>query len=534
MAAPVDAGRAPYDGTTSQNVHPVSLPGSISAGDTLVMLLRINNATTSGPSGWSPLASSSADASDDTTYVFYKKATGSEGATVNVTLDGGVNRKIAGATWRITGAADPTVTPPEISTVATGTSTTPDPGNLAPSGGSDDYLWLWLGTWEGLQDSPPATPPTDFSNWIGGSSGSVAGATNNTRCAGGSRQFTGSSLDPPSVTISASDDWTAYTVAVYPATGGGADITGAASLTVTAGITTAGKRTGTGVSTSTYTVGVASTGQRETFSSASTTITTGIASAAVSERFAASTSTYTVGITSTGARSQFGAASTTVTFGVASTGQYIARGVSSSTVTLGVTSTAFSERFAAAATNIAFGVVSSGTYTAKGASSTTITVGISSAFKDAILGEASLNVVVNIASTATREATAAAAQTFTLGVASTGTRIALGSSASTYTLGIVSAGKRFITGASSSTYTVGIVSAGTQYKRALASVTLTLGISTASASSTRSSASLGLFIDIYSNGPRRHTFAPVVEDNLTLVTEGEDALTLTLLEEKTS
>ncbi len=150
MAAPVDAGRAAYGGASS-NIHAVTMPATVSAGDTLLMVFRVHNGTVdTGPSGFTPLVNNDAtDASDDATSIFYKKADGSEGGTtVNVTLAGGLSRKASAITWRITGAADPTVTPPEVSTVATGTSTTPDPGNLAPSGGSKDYLWFWIGAWE--------------------------------------------------------------------------------------------------------------------------------------------------------------------------------------------------------------------------------------------------------------------------------------------------------------------------------------------------------------------------------------------------
>jgi len=106
--------------------------------------------------------------------------------------------------------------PPQLSTVATGSSTTPDPTTCTPTGGAKEYLWLWVGGWEGEQTSPPASNPTNYSSPIGANSSTVGVVTTNVRVAAAQRNLIAASEDPGSWTISVTDDWTAYTVAIHP------------------------------------------------------------------------------------------------------------------------------------------------------------------------------------------------------------------------------------------------------------------------------------------------------------------------------
>lgn len=216
MAFPVDAARTGTNGSTAAANKVCTLPSGISAGHLLILVLRSAGADThSTPTGWTSLVlNDTADASDDTTSVWYRLATGTEGSTV--TVNGTASLKFAALCWRITGAIDPSTQPPQISTAATGTSTTPNPASLTPTGGAKDYLWLWVGAWEGEQTSPPAGNPANYSNPAGASSGTAGAVATNCQVAGASRQLNAASEDPPSWTISASDDWTAWTVAIHP------------------------------------------------------------------------------------------------------------------------------------------------------------------------------------------------------------------------------------------------------------------------------------------------------------------------------
>lgn len=211
MAFPVDAAQATTNGSTATTNKACTLPTGIAAGNRLILVLRSAGADThSLPTGWNWLAqNSTADASDDTTSTLYRVADGGEGTTV--TVNGTASLKFAAACWRITGAGTP-----QTSVGATGTSGSPDPPSFSPTGGAQDYLWLWVGGWEGEQTSPPASNPTNYLNPVGANSGVGGAIPTNCRVAGASRQLNAATEDPPLWTISVSDDWTAWTVAVPP------------------------------------------------------------------------------------------------------------------------------------------------------------------------------------------------------------------------------------------------------------------------------------------------------------------------------
>ena len=215
MAFPTVVNTATTDGTTATASAVINLPASIVAGNLLVALHRSSSAGAHGwPAGWNVLADSTGDASANNTSIAWRKADGAEGATVTVTQG---SSKFASLVYQISGAADPLVRPPQISFEATGTSTLPDPGGLSPTGGAKDYLYLWLGGWEGEQTSPPASNPTNYTNPIGANSGTAGVVTTNVRVASARRNLNASSENPSSWTISASDDWTAWAMAVHPA-----------------------------------------------------------------------------------------------------------------------------------------------------------------------------------------------------------------------------------------------------------------------------------------------------------------------------
>lgn len=217
MAFPAVGGTATTNGTTATTSAVINLPTGITAGETLLVLLRIAvGGTITWPAGWTRVFVSSGDASDDTTECRWRKADGTEGASITVTIP---SSKFAALAWRITGASDPDLRPPQSSTVAVGTSTLPDPDSLFPSWGADDYLWFWMGGWEGEQTSPPAgNPPNYASNILGADSGTAGAVTTNCRVASATRQLNAASENPGSWTISVADDWSAWTVAVYPQT----------------------------------------------------------------------------------------------------------------------------------------------------------------------------------------------------------------------------------------------------------------------------------------------------------------------------
>lgn len=202
------------NGSTAATNITVNLPSGLVIGNTLLLCVRKAAGTQTNPTDWTELANSSADASDDNILVSWKEVVGGEGSTV--TVNGGSSAKFAARVWEIN-AADPSTNPPEITAIATGTDTAPDSASLTPSGGSNDYLYMSVGGWEGEQTSPP-TYPTNYTHGQGAADSGTAGAiTTNCRVAGAGRQLTAStSENPGAYTISASDNWMIFTLAFYP------------------------------------------------------------------------------------------------------------------------------------------------------------------------------------------------------------------------------------------------------------------------------------------------------------------------------
>ena len=217
-AGPVVVSTATTIGSTASATPVINLPTTILSGNTLLAAVRVAGAGAIGwPSGWTELVDVATDASDDQFAMAWRKADGTESTTISLSS---ANQKFAGVVWNIHGADDPTVQPPELSTIATGTSTTPDPTTVTPTGGAKDYLWMWIGSWEGEQTSPPASNPTNYTGVVGADSGTAGAVTTNVRVAGAHRYNNAASEDPGSWTISVSDDWTAYAVAVHPLVAG--------------------------------------------------------------------------------------------------------------------------------------------------------------------------------------------------------------------------------------------------------------------------------------------------------------------------
>lgn len=137
--------------------------------------------------------------------IAYLIASGGE-TGVNVTH---TSEKSNAISVRITGYAGT----PEITTAATGSSTTPDPGSLSPSWGAADTLWIANAMVD--QSDPTETVtgfPTNYSDnqtesHLSSSAGSLGIAT---------RNLNASSDDPGTFTLNITETWAAYLVAIQP------------------------------------------------------------------------------------------------------------------------------------------------------------------------------------------------------------------------------------------------------------------------------------------------------------------------------
>lgn len=212
MAAPtVTASAVTTTGGTATATPSILLPATVNPGDILIAFIRQDDEEAyTWPAGWNLLVADTSDAADDQSSCRWKIADGTEDGT-SITLTRTISRKYSALSYAIGGAN--TV---EAGPLATGTSTAPAPSTITPSGGTQDYLFLWMGGWEGEQTSPPASNPTNFTNPIGSNSGTAGAVTTNTRVASARRAvLAGTTQASTSWTISVSDDWTAFYLALW-------------------------------------------------------------------------------------------------------------------------------------------------------------------------------------------------------------------------------------------------------------------------------------------------------------------------------
>lgn len=220
MASPSIVTTNTTNGTSASTTPVLNLPGgTVTAGNTLIVAVRLATGTLgTWPGSWNEFFRDSSDASDDTTAIAWKKADGTESGTT-ITMGSGTSAKFAAISWNINGADDPSTRAPEVSTAAVGTTTDLNPTTVTPTGGSKDYLFLYVGACDGEPVTwPPTGTPANYVTSIGASSGTAGVTTTNVRVCSASRQLTASSEDAGTWTMSSApaQGWTAVTVAVHP------------------------------------------------------------------------------------------------------------------------------------------------------------------------------------------------------------------------------------------------------------------------------------------------------------------------------
>lgn len=209
MASPTVVTTAVTSDGAPVTSHTVNLPASLVNGNLLLMVFTAGVAAgTVTATGWTFMTTEGASQS---ITIGYKTSNGSEGATVTVSTTG--NTKACTSVYQISGWTGT----PEKGTIASGTSTTPDPPNLTPSWGSADNLWI-AACAVANNGSIVTAAPTNYTNLL--TQGSTGGSTV-IDMASAERQLTASSEDPGTFTLSVSKAWNAQTVAVQGTGGGG-------------------------------------------------------------------------------------------------------------------------------------------------------------------------------------------------------------------------------------------------------------------------------------------------------------------------
>jgi hypothetical protein len=218
MSFPVFVNLATSSNSATDTTPDPLLPANVRSGNTLFLVIRSGVAGAIGgwPAGWVEMFDASSDGADDQMAAAYKKADGTEGASIALTSGNG---KWVAVCYQISNAADADVRAPELSTVATGTTTEPNATTVTPTGGANDYLWLTFWGQEGEQTGITAYP----TNYTVGQSGIItsgtAGAltTNVTMAAAIRTNLNAASEDAPVWDVTGTmSNWTAYTLAVHP------------------------------------------------------------------------------------------------------------------------------------------------------------------------------------------------------------------------------------------------------------------------------------------------------------------------------
>ena len=206
---------------TSSQTHNVQMPATVAPDDLLIVLfVNTGTATVTTPSGWNFMSSAyrdsgSANGNSVRFSVYYKKAVGTEDGTQVDFSTSPTSTRAAAQVYRISATSWHTTTPPEISTAATGTSNSPDPGSLDPTGwGTEETLWIaacGFGDDDGMGGYP--------SNYTNGEETIGSGSGDDCELNSARRENNTASEDPGSFNIDGSDSerWVAFTIAIRPA-----------------------------------------------------------------------------------------------------------------------------------------------------------------------------------------------------------------------------------------------------------------------------------------------------------------------------
>lgn len=195
--------RSVSSGTGTSSTAVCTLPSGITANDILILVVATAGVTTSKPSGW-----------EDGTILagggfspigvgdYWKRATGSEGSSVNVTLASSANYAYIGI--RFSGAS--LTTDPDW-VYDSGEDANPDPPNNSVSWGALETHWLVYALWYN---------PTAISEAPDGFNHLTYKLNGYTGIAAANLKYTASSLNPTEYTIGLSSKWYTFTIAIKP------------------------------------------------------------------------------------------------------------------------------------------------------------------------------------------------------------------------------------------------------------------------------------------------------------------------------
>ena len=203
---------------TASTTHNVTMPGTVAAGDLLLMFIStIGSATVTTPTGWTSIEHQSRGGNSPLGTIFAKSAAGSEGGTtVGVTTSAAsVSAEqvylVPAAKWyggSVASSVQWSAQDPGAPTASL------DPKVLAPTWGADNTLWFAYGA--GNTYTTVNSYPSGFSGGVSTVTGT--GATGMSTASAQLATNTASE-DPGAFTMSSSNNGVAFTIAVRPAPG---------------------------------------------------------------------------------------------------------------------------------------------------------------------------------------------------------------------------------------------------------------------------------------------------------------------------
>lgn len=217
MVFPVVQTTATSSTNTAGTSHAVTLPAGIGPSDMVLILMDIGStsATLNALADWEEILD---EASANGLKIL--RYTGA-GVPSNPTFTSSASTRSAEISLRI-GGADKT-TQPQIATTGTGTSATPDPPSVTPTGGVvKDYLFIAFagqageaaddGTWA---NSPPTNylPAVPLQKTCGTAGTNLGGLI----CAAHRQLNTGSAQDPGTFSVDTNAAWRTQHIIVHPA-----------------------------------------------------------------------------------------------------------------------------------------------------------------------------------------------------------------------------------------------------------------------------------------------------------------------------
>lgn len=211
MAFPVVESQATSTTASSITTHTITVPSGVVSGDLLIAFIAIENITSPASqfSAWSDsfiefIDSTTGGSAGASVGMAYKFSDGTEGANITVTsVDA---ERGAHGMYRISGHGG---LAPSFSAGASAASSAPNPDSLTP-GGSKDFLWIAFCAFERDDETITAFPTNYGSNQINNAvfSGATIGVA--------TRDLNAATEDPGAFTLSGSEEWQAFTLAVAP------------------------------------------------------------------------------------------------------------------------------------------------------------------------------------------------------------------------------------------------------------------------------------------------------------------------------